>query len=195
MPHPGMLWRHVIINTHSTWHHGDERGFRSRKHRIHSSGDYKNPPPKGEHAGLLEYRFDRSSEPVEIKRELRPVVGRSIVDHFASLNHRVLSVAVGKIHAHAVVELPWARDVVKVIVGHAKRKSSRAVKDQLPGTLWAAGGTYKPVRDREHLKSAYEYVLYDQGPGAWTWSYKDGSREGRFGRRRPARRAKKPGRR
>jgi hypothetical protein len=51
MAQPGMLWRHVIINTFCTWLHSDERGFRSRKHRIHSSGDYRRRPPKGEHAG------------------------------------------------------------------------------------------------------------------------------------------------
>jgi hypothetical protein len=44
---PGNKWRHVIIKTRSSWLHGDERGFRDRGHRIHSSGDYKHGPPKG----------------------------------------------------------------------------------------------------------------------------------------------------
>jgi hypothetical protein len=74
---------------------------------------------------------------------------------------------------------------VKWIVGQAKRESSRAVKDVLPGSVWAAGGTYKPVDTRGHLRSAYGYVLYDQGPEAWTWSFRDGGDEGVFGRQRP----------
>src|SRR5262249_17500638 len=52
MPAEGKLWRHVIISTLNSWLPGDPRGFRAVNHKIHSSGDYKNPPP-GEHAGLL----------------------------------------------------------------------------------------------------------------------------------------------
>src|SRR3954447_13436852 len=105
MPRPGMLWRHIIINTKSTWLHGDPRGFRSRKHRIHSSGDYKNPPPPGEHAGLHRYHKDRSSQEVTIPRELRPTIGRTLLAHLRSSGRRVFAIAVGRVHAHGVVEL------------------------------------------------------------------------------------------
>jgi hypothetical protein len=50
MPLPGMAWRHLVIFTHNSWLPGDPRGFRSQNHKILSSGDYKNPPPPGEHA-------------------------------------------------------------------------------------------------------------------------------------------------
>ncbi|HSZ58001.1 MAG TPA: hypothetical protein VK797_20225 [Tepidisphaeraceae bacterium] len=111
MPAPGKKWRHVIINTRSSWLHGDERGFRNRGHRIHLK--------------------------------------------------------------------------IKAIVGDAKRKASRAVKRELPGTIWAAGGTYKRVKSRQHQRSAYNYILYDQGRSAWTWSFKDAAPEGCTGRKRP----------
>jgi hypothetical protein len=52
MPLIRRCWRHIIVNTKNTWFHGDDRAVRDRDHRIHSSGDYKNPPPEGEHAGL-----------------------------------------------------------------------------------------------------------------------------------------------
>ena len=55
MPAEGMLWRHVICHAKNTWLHGDERGFRDRDHRAHSSGDYYNPPPKDEHQGRCEH--------------------------------------------------------------------------------------------------------------------------------------------
>ena len=41
------------------------------------------------------------------------------------------------------------------------------------------------IKDREHLKNAYDYILYDQGPEAWTWSTRDGSDDGMFARKRP----------
>ena len=75
---------------------------------------------------------------------------------------------------HMCTELPEARTVVKQIIGEAKRKSSRAVKEWLPGSVWAAGGEYVICNNRGHLRNAVDYVLYDQGPGAWTWSYQMG---------------------
>jgi hypothetical protein len=99
--------------------------------------------------------------------------------------YRVLCVAVGKVHAHVVVELPKDLRQVKRIVGEAKRFSSCAVTSSIPGALWSAGGEFVPAEGADHLKAAYEYDLYKQGPGAWTWSWKDRSREGMFGRKRP----------
>ena len=185
MPKPGMLWRHLVINTHGTWLHGDKRGFRSRGHRIHSSGDYKNPPPPEEHAGLRRYHKQRCPTEVTIRRHLRPVIGRMIAMYFLSERYRVLCVVVGKVHAHAGVELPQPLPTVKRIVGEAKRCSSCAVTTEMPGTVWSANGEFVPVYDRDHLQAAYEYDLYKQGSGAWSWSYRDGSLVGVFGRRRP----------
>jgi len=179
-----MRWRHVIINTKNSWLHGDERGFRSRGHRIHSSGDYKHRPPKNEHAGLLKFHQKRSGEEVHIPRELRPIVGRAILEYCKSINVRVAAIAVGKVHAHVLAELLDDYGKVREIVGHAKRKSSRAVKEWLPGSVWSSGGTYEEVNDRKHLDAAHDYLLFDQGAGAWTWSYLDGSNEGKFGRKR-----------
>ena len=186
MTQPGMLWRHVVINAHGTWLHGDERGFRSRHHRIHSSGDYRNPPPKGEHAALHRYQSKRCRSEVTIPRDLRPTIGRAIIDYLRSENYRVLCVAIGKVHGHTVVELPIDLRRVKQIVGEAKRFSSCAVTSSIPGALWSANGEFVPVENADHLKAAYEYDLYKQGPGAWTWSWRDRSREGMFGRKRPS---------
>ena len=113
-------------------------------------------------------------------------MGVAITRHFLDEGYRVLTVAVGKVHAHGLVELPEDLRRVKAIVGNAKRKSSRAVKKELPGNVWAAGGTYKRVQTSGHLEGAFGYILYDQGPEAWTWSFRDRSGEGMFGRKRPA---------
>src|SRR5262245_774269 len=182
MPEPGMRWRHAIINTKNTWLHRDERGFRSRKHRIHSSGDYKHRPPADEHQGLREYHRKRSGKEVHIAPELRSTVGCAILLYFRSIGARVIAMAVGKVHTHIVVEMVDDIGIVKRIIGQAKRRSSRAVKSQLPGAVWGEGGTFEPVDDRERLERSHDYVIYDQGPGAWTWSFRDNSDEGMFGR-------------
>jgi hypothetical protein len=188
MPNIGMRWRHVIINTKNSWLHGDERGFRSRGHRIHSSGNYKHRPPIEEHAGLRKYHEKRSGEEVHISYGLRPIVGRAILEYFKSINVRVAAIAVGKVHAHVLTELVDDYSKVRGVVGHAKRKSSRAIKQWVQGSVWSAGATYEEVNDRQHLDATHDYLIFDQGTGAWSWSYLDRSAEGKFGRKRPRKR-------
>jgi hypothetical protein len=184
MPRAQFLWRHVIINTRNTWLHGDERGFRSHNPDIRSSGDYKHRPPPEEYRKLREY-FERvAGAEVHLETELRPIVGRAMVKYLLEQRYTVLASAVGKVHAHVVAELPQARATVKRIIGEAKRKSSRAVKTSLPGRVWSGGGEFVICENPKHLKNVVEYVLYDQGAGAWTWSFRDGTRDGKFGRKR-----------
>ena len=102
MPRKGFLWRHVIINTRNHWLHGDERGFRSRNPEIRSSGDYKHRPPPGEYRKLREHFENIAGEDVHFERDLRPIVGRAIVNYFREQGYPILAVAVGKVHAHVV---------------------------------------------------------------------------------------------
>jgi REP element-mobilizing transposase RayT len=185
MPRPGHIWRHVVINTLGSWLHGDERGFRSRGHRIHSSGDYKHRPPPGEHAGLHYYHEDHSRDEIQILSPERAVIGRAIAKYLLDHGHRVLVVAVTKVHAHFLTELPGPMDEVREITGHAKRASSRAVKNVMPGSIWSAGATFKRVLGPKHSKNVHDYILFDQGPEAWTWTYLDGNLEGQYARKRP----------
>ncbi|MDB5296291.1 MAG: hypothetical protein JWO31_2274, partial [Phycisphaerales bacterium] len=107
MPISPPRWRHIILNTRNTWLHGDERGFRSREHRIHSSGDYKRRPPEGEHALPHDWHDERSGPEVTLPIEVRPTVGRAILDALRLMRHpHVLTVAVGKVHTHFLVRLP-----------------------------------------------------------------------------------------
>ena len=184
MPAPGKRWRHVILNTKATWLPGDERGFRNRQHRIHSSGDYRNPPPKGEHSRLHRHSKEIARAEVHIPRHLRSVIGRAILQSLARREHPVLAVAVTKVHLHLLAELPDNIVTVKAIIGSAKRNASRAVTRELPGAIWAESGNYKPVYTRAHQLRAFGYILFDQGPAAWTWSFKDGSDVGQFRRSR-----------
>jgi len=175
MPAPNLMWRHVIISTRRSWLHGDERGFRSRGHRIHSSGDYKNPPPAGEHAGLEDYHLSRAKAPaVKIPRPLRREVGLALLCAVLLSKNRVLVIAVGQKHAHALVRLPRSRKRAKRIVGKWKTVRTPALRKALPGRIWGEGGKYKPVKTRDHLRAALKYIRDEQGPGAWVWTYEDG---------------------
>ena len=172
MPKDGMCWRHVTIGTHNSWLPGDPRGFRSKDHKIHSSGDYKNPPPTGEHVGLYEYSKRISGEPIIILSELRPVVGRAILRKLKKLGYRILALAVAGMHCHMLIELPDDIDRVWEIVGQCKATSSHAIRDRLPGRVWVNRGSARRVDTAEYQRNVYYYILHQKD--AWIWSFKDG---------------------
>jgi hypothetical protein len=166
-----MRWRHVIISTVNSWLPGDPRGFRSRHHKVHSSGDYKNPPPRGEHEELFHYSKEISADPVVIPRDQRRTAGRAILHKLQKLNYRVLALAVAGMHAHVLVELPDNLLLIRHIIGQCKTVSSHAIRDRVPGRVWGAGGGFKPVDDEKHHRNVFHYILRQSD--AWTWSFKD----------------------
>ncbi|MEM9415587.1 MAG: hypothetical protein AAGA29_08950 [Planctomycetota bacterium] len=172
MPLPGKSWYHLVLHTHGSWLHGDPRGFRTRKHRIHSSGDYKNPPPRGEHAKLHAYQQQRSSTAVHIPHALHATVGKAILGKANKLQHRSAALSVGPTHAHLLIELPADYEAAKRITGQLKQAASHAVRDTLPGKVWAAGGKPIEVNDASHHRRVYVYILRHHTEGDWTWSIK-----------------------
>lgn len=177
MPQPGRRWRFVTIGTHNSWRPGDERGWRSRGHRIHSSGDYRNSPPLSEHRGLREWVNARSGRAVVVPRDLREVVGQALIRALADMGYRVAAASVSGQHAHVLVELPADLKEVRAIGGEAKRHSSRAIRSRLAGHVWAGGGDFKPIDSREAQTRAYRYVVFRQGAGACTWGVRERERE------------------
>jgi len=172
MPLPGLRWRFVTINTKNSWHHGSPRGFRARGHRIHSTGDYRKPPPEGEHVGLLRYRLARAEKKVLLPSDVRPRISVALVESLVTWRLKVMSVSSD--HAHMLIELPDVPSEIKPIVGGAKRHASREVRDVLPGAIWSAGCDCQAVDDAEHFNACVEYALIKQGAGTWTWSHVDG---------------------
>ena len=160
-----------MISTIGSWLPGDPRGWRSRAHKRHSSGDYKHPPPAGEHGGLHRYRRGLSAKRIVIPREARSTLGNAIVDFLCSQGYRLLGVSVSGMHAHLLIELPDSIQRTKAIIGEAKSTSSRAVKRILPGSIWARGGRFEKIEDRNHHRNVYNYILTGQQPGTWVWSY------------------------
>lgn len=169
----GFLWRHVIINTKGSWLHGDPRGFRSREHRIHSSGDYNHPPPEAEHRLLHDYMRRKCPGAVTLSAHLRVPVLRKLVGRLKKEPFEVLTGSVGEQHAHLLVRLPDNLPVIRAIVGRCKRDACEAVKHEMTGSIWSAGGDFVPVETREHHRRVYRYIYEEQEPQACTWSYKD----------------------
>jgi hypothetical protein len=165
-------WQHVILGTRCSWLHGDRRGFRDRGHRTHSSGDYKNPPPESEHAGMRRYYLQRSGEPVDFDLDVRVQVCREFVKKMLALGFRIIACSVGERHLHALIELVSEYHEKRKVVGKCKQKASHAVRLLLPGNIWSEGGEFKKIKDVRHLENAYNYIRTRQEAGTIVWSHK-----------------------
>ena len=176
MPKPGKRWRHVTLGIYNSWLPGDPRGFRTWDHKLHSSGDCKNPPREGEHSGLHEFSKRFSGPVVIIPWELREVAGRKILKKLRDLDHEVLAIAVAGMHTHIQVELPDDVPTIRQIVGDCKRAASHAIRAVLPGRVWARDGGYKRIDNKGYHRNVFRYIL--QQKDAWIWSYKDAPADG-----------------
>jgi hypothetical protein len=88
-----------------------------------------------------------------------------------SLGIRIIACAVGKNHLHALADLPIDYGQAKKEVGKCKQKASHAVRALKPGSIWAEGGSYKCIKDAEHLHNTYGYIRTRQDPGTVVWSH------------------------
>jgi REP element-mobilizing transposase RayT len=167
-----LRWRHGILNARCSWLHGDERGFRSRNHRIHSSGDYRHRPPAEEHAGLRRFHGSRSGEPVKFEFAIRAVILMHFVEKMRKLGYRIIAASLGEQHLHFLAELPFDLDEVDRIAGKCKQRASHAVRKELPGSVWSEGGEFKWINGSDHLQNAYSYIRTRQEPGTVVWSHR-----------------------
>jgi hypothetical protein len=169
MPVKGKAWWRVDIGTYCSWLPGDERGFRNRDHRIHSSGDYKHRPAPEEHQGLRNHNRERCPEPVAIPRDLRLKVATKIAEVLLRLGHRVLVVSCADRHGHVVAELPIDEREFNRVVGTAKCQSSSAIRKALPGRVWGRDDKHDMLKDRPYQINAVKYVRDKQGRQAAVW--------------------------
>jgi hypothetical protein len=164
-------WYHVMGHTYGTWLPGSAKGFRTRHHREHVEGDYRNPPPKGKYDELYE-RSKRlmQRDPVYLDVEQRK---RALDELIASLQRRNIEIAaasVDRIHKHILARFPdhdprrW--------VGIAKKESSHycKVSGHAPeGGLWGTRCECVPVRDESHRLNVVDYILDHAEKGAATY--------------------------
>ena len=87
----------------------------------------------------------------------------------------MLVLSVAATHAHGLVELPDDKKKVRLIMGECKTTSSHAVRQQLPGQVWATGGKFERIEDAGHRRNAYQYLLDQEG--AWIWDFKHDTQE------------------
>jgi hypothetical protein len=121
---------------------------------------------------LLKYQKGRCPGRVEISVSARPIILKAFVEALVDDGRRVLVASCSDLHLHALVELPADKGRTKATVGEAKRLSSRAVKREMPGNVWGAGGAYKPVENRKHQVEAFFYILERQEEGAVVGHYR-----------------------
>ena len=167
-----LSWQHLVLNTRCSWLHGDPRGFRSRGHRMHSSGDYKNPPPRGEHVALWQYHQARSAKAVEFEVAVRIRIVCEFVTKMLAMSFRIIACSCGREHLHALAEAPSNYGELRRVIGKCKLRASHAVRDELPGGIWAAGFAPEKIRDLGHLRNAYNYIRTKQEPGTVVWSHR-----------------------
>jgi len=153
-------WFHTQIWLYGHWLPGDAKGFRNKKHRIHSSGDYKSPPPPDEHAGLQTHaRRLLKQPPITLTPQQRKLLGELLL-RWCRLKHiPVAAVSVGGAHAHLLAKLPIAD--TDATIGKAKRYASCESRKQdpsLPSKLFAGKGEPKPVESWGHLVASQDYA-------------------------------------
>ena len=173
MPMPGKRWWHATIGTHGSWLPGDPRGFRDRKHRIHSSGDHRNPPPAGEHQRLHQRSQSISNQPRIVPHHLREKLGLNVLQRLEKQNHRVLILSVAGMHVHGLIELPADYQTARTEIGKAKRVVSLAMRDDMPGRIWAGGCGLKWINDEQHHRNTFNYILKHRDEGAWLWTFRE----------------------
>lgn len=167
-------WYHVNISTYGTWLPGDDRGWRSRQHRIHVEGDYKNRPPEGKYAGLR----DRSRElmkgaAVFLKDDERRIAGQALVEMLVDQEVEALVLSVDAVHCHMLSR--FGSLAARTAVGRAKKHAYHVLREQRRGRrLWAKRGRTLPIRSRSHQVNVYHYILEHAQSGAWVWTYKEG---------------------
>ena len=164
-------WYHITGTTYGAWIPGDPRGFRTRHHREHIEGDYKNPPDSDWHA----WRFDRAKSQMKrpaviLSPQARTLASESMAKALIHHGVKVAALAIGGQHYHILGR--FVLDDPRRLVGVAKKHSAHALsKAGLvdTGGVWTVRSRALPVRDRDHAVVARAYIMrhVEQGCAVW----------------------------
>jgi hypothetical protein len=167
-------WFHVTAHTYAAWLHGDPKGFRTRHHREHIVGDYKNPPPPGMYdQKLARSRALLKQEPVRLEPKWWPIVGTAVKDKLIELGTQLLVVSMGTTHLHFLGKMPPG-PVPRDWVGRAKVYSNFKAKEHgYTGKLWAVRCKVNPIKNRPHQINTFNYIVDHLEEGAWVWTFRD----------------------
>jgi hypothetical protein len=164
-------WYHLTTSTYGSWLYGDHRGFRTRHHREHIIGDYKNPPPPGMYDHLERWSRRSLKQPVVILEPTwRERIGTALRDRLLQLGAELLVIAVSSKHVHAQAKLPFNKG--RDWLGLAKKHAWFIARDSgWVGQIWAKRSKALPIKDRRHQTNVYYYILeHREKEDAWVWS-------------------------
>lgn len=164
-----LQWYHIVASTYGAWLYGDPRGFRTRHHREHVEGDYKDPPPPGKYA-RDEQRSKKllKQPPVVILWEFRVHVAQALREKLEAHGALVLCLSVSSQHVHILAKLQ--RYQARTLMGYAKLHAWHELRDRgWTGKLWGKRSLPKPIRDRQHQLNTYRYILRHAEEGAYVW--------------------------
>ena len=167
-------WFHVSGTTYGAWLPGDSRGWRTRKHRVHVEGDYRNPPPAGASEGLFRRSREVMKRPcVRLGPGQRKIAGKAFVEMLVQQDVELIVLAMEATHYHLLGRFPPSQ--VRQLVGRAKKHAYHTLRDTgHRGKLWAVRCHVLPIADRSHQLTAFEYIRNHGRKGAWVWTYRDG---------------------
>ena len=159
---------HCICSFHGQWIPGDERGWQSRHHKLHSSGDYNDPPPEDEHKGLRHHVLQSMKQsPVVLRADQQPTVGEAFTCKLQKMKCEVSILACSATHVHVLCKLSEL-DAIKQL-GKAKQFASLRLKD-LTGQLWGERSKIIAIRDDSHLQNTLQYIKdHAEKENAWIW--------------------------
>jgi hypothetical protein len=109
---------------------------------------------------------------VSLTLQVRIAVLRAFVEKMQALGFRIIAASCGEKHLHGLPELVTEYGECRKIVGKCKQKASHAVRDVLPGRIWAEGGSYEEIEDVGHLHNTYNYIREKQEAGTVVWSHR-----------------------
>ena len=170
-------WYHVNFSTYGTWLPGDERGWRSRHHRIHVEGDYRNRPPAERHAALRARSRQMMRGPaVFLSDDEKRIAGQALVEMLADQGVEVLALSLDAVHCHVLSRFgPLA---ARAAVGRAKKHAYHEMRQQAgTGRIWGLRCRVGPVGSRDHQLNVYRYIVSHGEKGAWVWTFRDGTSE------------------
>ena len=167
-------WYHVTVHAYGSWLRGDHRGWRSRHHREHVDGDYKNPPRKGKYDNLYELsKALMKRDAVKIATHLRKFIADEIATKLRSDGIEVLIVSVDAKHVHVLARFPDHN--VRHWIGRAKKHASHALRQQglrtEKGGLWGKRCHPEPIENRAHEVFCFGYIRDHFKRGAELWRF------------------------
>jgi hypothetical protein len=169
MPRDWSNWARVMFSTRGAWLPGDERGFRDHGRRIESSGDYRNPPPEGEHVGLRKYSEALSDGVVVLPRELRDVIAEALGRKLIEQRHPSRTCSVAATHVHVLLRAGSIN--ARVPIGRAKQFASHQVREVLPGRIWGQRSHIVRIKDETHYRAVVGSIERHGDHGARVWVY------------------------